>query len=214
MASTDAISSVCEAIANLLKTAMGDEPDTFPLDLEKKFEVYHADDFSSQDSDRKVIAPKTIGASIFLYRVFPNLSYRNPAGNITAKGKNPPQLALDLHLLITVWAIDPNTQNRLLGWVMRTLEDHPVLPATLLNSGSYPTAFAAYETVNLLLGEMNGEELLQLWDTLGNGELHYQISIPYIVRSVMIESQRPVTTGPWVQSRTTDVQHPWPGEAP
>ena len=36
--------------------------------------------------------------------------------------------------MLTAWAEDPSLQNTIAGWMMRTLEDTPTLPSTLLNA--------------------------------------------------------------------------------
>lgn len=204
MASTNAIASVCDAIAHILTTAMAEDGSRLNLaTLQPKFEVYQSSDFSDVTSKRNVKS----GASIFLYRALPNLSHRTPTGNISADGQRQhSKLPLDLHLLVTIWGNTPNTQNRLVGWVLRTLEDYPMIPAAILNQNRANPVFSASETVELLLGEMSGEEILQVWDTLGAGGVQYQITIPYLVRNLMIESNRTMTEGPVVKSRVADMR--------
>lgn len=170
--------------------------------LNPSFEVYQSDDFSNSASSRHI----TSGASVFLYRALPNLSHRTPIGNLLPNGQRRySKLPLDLHLLVTIWGNDPSTQNRLLCWVMRTLEDYAMIPASVLNIGSETPAFEDSESVELLLSEMTGEELLQLWEILGR-EIQYQITIPYLVRNVVLESRRVMPVGEPVQVRTADVQ--------
>jgi hypothetical protein len=171
--------------------------------LDIRFQVYQPDDFSNAMSTRRV----TSGASVFLYRALPNLFHRNPSGDRLPDGRRQySKLPLDLHLLVTIWGDTPQTQNRLLGWVMRTLEDYPLIPASVLNLVSNTPVFDPDESVELLLSEMGYEELLQVWDMLGTGDLHYQITIPYLVRNLMIESRRVIPVGEPVQVRTMDMQ--------
>lgn len=204
MASTDAINAVCNAIAHILRGAMAEQADDLGLTaLNPTFQVYTAEDFTNANSDRRI----TSGASIFLYRVLPNLSQRNPAGRLLPNGQRYfNKLALDLHLILTIWGSDPGTQNRLVGWVLRTLEDYPVIPAAILNIGSDSEIFAGDEAIELILSEIDSDELLQLWDMLGNGDLYYQISIPYLVRQVEIDSRRLSQPGEPIQIRTLDLQ--------
>ncbi|PZV06025.1 MAG: hypothetical protein DCF32_10400 [Leptolyngbya sp.] len=204
MANANAVSAACEAVTFILQTALAPLSNEIAGSSESlRFEVYRSSDFADQDAPNRV----TSGASIFLYRVVPNLSCRNPVGNALSNGsrlKN--KLSLDLNILITVWGQDSSTQNRLVGWVMHILEHHTTLPAAVLNSQAFPNAFGENETVDLILGEINSEELLQLWEALGHGELPYQISIPYLLRSVVIDSPWVLDDGPPVQSRTLDMQ--------
>jgi hypothetical protein len=203
VATTDAIFAVCEAITRILEGAAAVEAENLGLDgLGLSFKAYHAGDFSDSDSPRHV----TSGASIFLYRVLPNLAHRTPAGRLQPNGqRRRTRLPIDLHLLVTVWGSTPDTQNRLLGWVMRTLEDYPTLPASLLNL-SRADIFEPNETVELVLGEMPNEELLHLWEVLGNGETHYQPSLPYVARAVMLDSLHTMPAGEPIQVRTLDMQ--------
>ena len=208
MASVHGIAAVCEAITHILKTSMTNEQ-AMELglgELSPTFAVYRTDDFepSMQNPGAESM---TSGASIFLYRVLPNLSHRTPAGRLLPDGTQQlTQLPLDLHLLVTIWGEDASTQNLLVGWVMRTLEDYPIIPATILNLAANRTVFAEDEAVELLLSEMSGEELLQLWDTLGSADGRYQISIPYLVRNLFIDSMRSRPLGEPVQVRTADMQ--------
>lgn len=204
MATTDAANTICNAIVHILQSSMAEQSSELGLeDIQPRFSVYQSDDFSNPDSSRHVVS----GASVFLYRALPNLSHRTPSGNLLPNGQRQySKLPLDLYLLVTIWGNTPSTQNRLVGWVMRTLEDYTLIPATVLNIGSDTPIFEDSEAVELLLSEMNGEELLQLWDMLGNGELRYQITLPYLVRNLMLESRRVIPINEPVQVRTADMQ--------
>lgn len=204
MANTNAVSVVCNAIVHILRTSMAEQVVDLGLEsVSPTFQVYTSKDFTDTNSDRRVKA----GASVFLYRSLPNLSHRTPAGRLLPNGQRQfNKLPLDLYLMITIWGEDPNTQNSLVGWVLRTLEDYPVIPPTVLNIGSNTPVFSEDESVELILSEMDGNEMLELWDMLGNGELYYQISIPYLVRNLEIDSRRVHEFGAPVQIRTSDMQ--------
>lgn len=203
MATTDALNAVCNAIVHILRSSMTEQAAELNLtNINPRFEVYQPSDFGNGGSERHINS----GASVFLYRALPNLSHRTPCGNLRADGQQQfTKLPLDLYLLITIWGNSPSTQNRLLGWVLRTLEDYPLIPAAVLNIGSDRPIFTDAEAVELVLSEMDGEELLQLWDMLGNGEVHYQITIPYLVRNLMLDSRRTLLANEPVQSRTADM---------
>ena len=203
MAHSDALNAVCNAIVHILRSSMAEQVADLNLtSINPRFEVYQPDDFGNAGSERHINS----GASVFLYRALPNLSHRTPSGNLQANGRQQlTKLPLDLYLLITIWGTSPSTQNRLLGWVLRTLEDYPLIPAAVLNIGSDRPIFTESEAVELLLSEMDGEELLQLWDMLGNGEVHYQITIPYLVRNLWLDSRRTLPEAEVVQSRTADM---------
>jgi hypothetical protein len=208
MATTEAVSAVCKTIVHVLQTEMQD-PETpaklRALDPPPKFAVYSSSDFI--DVNREI----TSGASVFLYRVLPNLTHRTPARTISANGQRQlTKLPLDLQIIVTIWGKDSDTQNHLVAWVLRTLEDYPIIPASILNIVNIDNpVFDEDESIELVLGELPGEELLHLWDLLGvqgSAQFCYQISIPYLVRNVYIDSRHERESTAPVQVRTWDMQ--------
>lgn len=190
MARISAIAATCDAIRRVLLSAAAVDN----LGFDVAVEVFGPTQFGPDEQ------PFPTGVSVFLYRVLPNLSHRTPAGRVLPDGRrHRTHLPVDLHLLLTVWAERPETQNIIVAWMMRTLEDYPTLPASLLNIG-YEGTFAPEESVELVVSEMSGEEILHLWEVLG--QRIYQISIPYVVRALFIESQRLEPVAEPVQVRT------------
>lgn len=192
MADHRAIMAVAESVVNLLRSSY--RPADFNVDLE--FRTFTARDFSTN-----AIAN---GVSLFLYRVFPFGTVRTPPGRLDSLGRRlRGPLPVELHFLLTVWAKEASLQHAILGWMMRTLEDSPILPAGALNAAA-EGSFRADELVDVSLAELTNEDLLRIWEVLG---LHvYQVSVPYIARAVLIESvhRRAATGGP-VQERAQDV---------
>ena len=187
MASFRAVASVCEAVVRLLRDSY--QPDDFNNELE--FKVFVSTDFAQ---------PIAAGVSVFLYRVFQDGVYRSPTGRIGPDGRRfRTQLPLDLHFLLTAWGKDASLQHAIVGWMMRTLEDNPILPATLLNAVT-PDVFHPDETVEITLSEIRTEDLFQMWEVLGPDGV-YQLSIPYVARNIYIESTQVLTTGAAVQQR-------------
>lgn len=187
MATYRGIATVCEAVVDLLRDNYRRED--FNNDLE--FSVYRAHDFSNQSM--------SAGVSLFLYRIVPNASHRNPAGRITPDGRRQyPQLPLDLHFILTVWGQDASLQNTIAGWMMRVMHDTPILPVGHLNRRN-AGVFNPGETVELALGELPNEDLLRLWETLVQHA--YNLSVPYVARMVMIESTQVLVEGGRVQER-------------
>jgi hypothetical protein len=187
MASYSAISVVCEAVLLLLRNNY--EPQEFNNELE--FKVYLARDF---------LAPMPTGVSLFLYRILPNGSHRTPNGRIGPNGQYyRSQLPIDLHFLLTAWGKEASLQHTIAGWMMRILEDMPILPASLLNSIA-SDVFRPDETVELCLSEMTTEEMIHIWEAfIENG---YHLSIPYVARNVRIESNVLMTGKQSIQKRT------------
>ncbi len=187
MANYRAIAAVCEAIMQLLRTS------DRPFDHELEFEIYRAKDFSRSQ-------PMTAGVSLFLYRLFPNGAHRTPSGRIRPNGQRyRTQLPVDLQLLLTVWGQSASTQHIIAGWMMRILEDTPILPPALLNAVD-PGVFRPDETVEISLAELTTEDMLRLWETVA--ENMYQLSVPYVARNVRIESTQLLTPGQPIQERT------------
>ena len=201
MATDRAIDAVCQAVIDLLRD--GYDPVSFNQDLE--FRVASAQSFSQQ---------MTAGVSLFLYRVFINGTHRIPGGRMTPEGKRTQtQLPLDLHFLLTPWGKDASTQNAIAGWMMRILEDTPVLPSGLLNR-RLPRVFRADESVELVIGEMATEDLFHLWELIGPNS--YRLSVPYLARNVRIESELTLAEHEPVQERVGRFQTvaTGPGGAP
>jgi hypothetical protein len=180
MADYRAVASITETVLQFLRSNYN--PVDFDQELE--FKVFTARDF---------VKPLNAGVSLFLYRIFPNGVHRTPPGRIGPDGRSyPPLLPLDLHMLLTVWGREASLQHTIAGWMMRTLEDQPIYPASMLNATS-PGVFRPDETVELSLTELTNEDLLRIWDTLVQNV--YQLSVPYVARVVRIESARPIAAG-------------------
>lgn len=197
MADHRAIAAVGEAIIHLLRASY----DPAVLQNELEFKLFTSRDFAN---------PLESGASVFLYRVFPHGTMRTPAGRIGVNGERQrSRLPVELHFLVTVWGKTASLQHTLAGWVMRTIEDTPLLPAGVLNAVS-GDVFHADETVELTLGELRTEDLLRIWEVLGLGV--YQLCIPYQARIVHIDSihsheggAAPVQTRRFEWSRSEEV---------
>lgn len=188
MANIRAIKVVCEGVLRLLQSNYqpGDFNDT-PL----QFKVYLAKEFTETMSS---------GVTLFLYRVFLNGSHRIPPGRIEPGGKRyRTQLPLDMHFLLTAWGDDASLQHTITGWMMRVLEDEPILPPGLLNAID-PDVFRPDETVEICMADLKNEDMLSIWRDLL--DCKYQLSIPYVARNVRIESTQLLLAGDEVQQRT------------
>ncbi len=192
MATYQAITAVCQATIYLLQSNYeANMVNEFTNELE--FAVYVPDNFSK---------PMDAGVSLFLYRVLPNTAHRIPSGRIAPNGQRyHPQLPLDLLFLLTAWGRSASLQQSIVGWMMRVLEDTPIMPVGLLNR-VMPGVFNSSETVELSLGELTTEDLFHLWEILP--QQRYQLSIPYVARNVRIESTELPAAGEPVQERVVD----------
>lgn len=189
MADPRSIHAVSEAVVELLRSSY--RPEDFDNELE--FRVFTPRDFAD---------PMANGVSLFLYRIFPHGTSRTPAGRLLPNGRRrQTQLPLECHFLLTVWAREASLQHQVAGWLMRTVEDHSILPASLLNT-RVPGSFRPDETVEIALGDLRTEDLFRLWEALDTSV--YQLSIPYLARVIYVESSQELLSpfGPAVTERT------------
>ena len=185
MATYRGIEAACHAVVELLRDNYRPADFNQPLD----FRVLGVGGF-----DPGI----TAGVSLFLYRVTINDADRTPPGRRSENGERlRTQLPLDLHVLLTAWGGEPSLQQSVTGWMMRTLEDHPILPPGLLNRRT-DGVFRPDETVEIGVGELANEDLFHLWELF---QAKYQLSIPYVARNVRIESEATRLDGPAVQDR-------------
>jgi hypothetical protein len=195
MADYRAVPAVTEAVIELLQSRFQAAPEYFNNELE--FKIYLARDFAQ---------PMAAGVSLFLYRIYPNGTLRSPRGRPGPEGQQyRNQLPLDLHFILTAWAQDPSLQHLIAGWMMRMIEDTPILPPGLLNQ-RYPGLFSADEGVVITPAELSMEELLRMWEVIV--ENVYQLSIPYVARYVKVESELLMEIGRPIQERTFDLSVP------
>lgn len=177
MADYRAIMGVSEAVMGMLRLSY----DQNDFNNQADFKVFTSKDFTENTV--------TNGASLFVYRIFCNGAFRTPPGRNSADGTRlDTPLPIEVHFLITVWGTQASFQNSLAGWIMRVLEDTPVIPASILNS-AIPDIFHPDETVDIILAELKTEDLFRIWDVLGLNA--YQLSIPYVARVVKIDSTQP-----------------------
>ena len=174
MASYRAIGATCEGIMRLLQQFW--RPELFD-GAELQFKVYRSKTFET---------PMDTGVSLFLYRVLVNGVQRTPPARPKPGGQpRRTQLPLDLHFMLTAWAKDASLEHEILGWLMRTLEDSPTLPAGLLNT-AIPNIFEPDEQVQIINGELANDEMFRIWEAL---PASYQMSVPYVARIVRIDSE-------------------------
>jgi hypothetical protein len=192
MADYRAIMAVGEAVIRQLRGSV--QPGDFDAPLE--FRVFTSRDFNNP--------PITNGVSLFLYRLFPNGVRRTPPGRTGPDGRRlQTLLPLEMHFLLTFWGGEASLQHALAGWTLRVMEDAALLPATLLNA-AVPGAFRGDETVEITLAELSTEDLLHLYEVLMPNV--YQLSVPYLARTLHIESSQPLpAAGREVQERVQSV---------
>jgi hypothetical protein len=184
-----------EAVSNAIIFALRSSYDRSLLgDHDLQFQVFSARDFAR--------APDLVGISLFVHRVTVSGTLRFPAGRPGGNGRTQmPQLPLDLHLLLTAWAPEAALEQAITGWMLRAAADIGLLTPPLLNEG-FPGTFHADETVELLPVDLPAEELMHLWEVLGQGL--FRLSGTYVARTIQIESARLQAAGQPVNERSFD----------
>lgn len=186
MATYRALIGISETLIALLR--MRYDPADFANDLD--FAIYTAENFRN---------PMNAGVSIFLYRILHNGTYRAPAGRVGTNGERfRTDVPVDCLYLLCAWGRQASLQQAVAGWLIRVMEDHPILPAGLLNATT-PGIFAPDEAVELAPGDLPTEDMLRFWEILDTRRL--PILLPYVARAVRIESDLPLTTAELVQER-------------
>ncbi|MGO1003077.1 DUF4255 domain-containing protein [Lysobacter sp. CA196] len=191
MANHRAIAATSTALAGLLRDRYPRDEFGAGLDIS----LYQARDFESPMQD---------GFSIYLFRVAVNGAMRNLTLRRSPDGRRyRPSLPLDLHYMITPWAQDTERQQRMLGWVMRLMEDTSVLSAGHLNHYMPETdTFGAQEGIEVVCDPLSLNDYLTLWDRLRR----LPSSATYALRMVLIDSDVHVDDGTAVQSRRFDLR--------
>lgn len=191
MANYRAIAATSTALAGLLRDRYPRDEFGAGLDIS----LYQARDFESPMQD---------GFSIYLFRVAVNGAMRNLTLRRSPDGRRyRPSLPLDLHYMITPWAQDSERQQRMLGWVMRLMEDTSVLSAGHLNHYMPETdTFGAQEGIEVVCDPLSLNDYLTLWDRLRR----LPSSATYALRMVLIDSDVSVDDAAAVQSRRFEVR--------
>ena len=190
MATHQAIAAVSLALKGLLDRAL--PKDEFP---DAAIELLQPGDYATGMAE---------GVSLLLYRVAINHTQRNlPPRNALDGTRFRPPLPVDLHYLLSAWSDDADTQQSLLGWAMRALEDTPILPGNLINPFMpAESVFRADESVELICDALPQEQWLVLFDRFAPALC---ASMTYVVRMVQIDSDKLMPDAERVRQRTFEI---------
>lgn len=190
MASPNAIAAVGRAILSLLAAAVPK-----PEFAGAAFESYQAKSF---------LQPMEEGIALYLYRVTPGGMVRNLPPRVGLDGRRfRPSMPIDLHYLLIPFARDAFKQQRLLGWAIRTLEDTPLLHASLLNQhGPETDTFGENEFADVLFETVSIQDMNAIWDV---AKTSVQPSVAYVVRMIPLDSQLEMIEADRVQTRVADM---------
>ena len=186
-----------QAVAVVGQTILGLLADNIPEGefANPRFELYQPSNLQSPPMDE--------GISLFLYRIEINAGLRNMPNRTGLDGiSRRAPLPLDLHYFLTVWAKDVVKQQRILGLVMQTLADSPVLSADRLNNfGPETDVFRPDETVELIFNSLSLQDVSNLWNAF---KISLPVSLAYIARVVGIDSSIVPEESIPVQTREID----------
>ncbi|WP_330320883.1 DUF4255 domain-containing protein [Streptomyces clavifer] len=198
MSNALAVATVTQALALLIESNLGPE-----MDIAVKVET------RKPPSE----APSEPTVTVFLYQVTPNAAMRNndlptraADGTLRSRAAAP----LDLHYVISAYGEETElVGQRLLGCVIRTLHEIPVLPRELIELAAERPHLAgsdladSLQKVRFTPTVMDVDETSKLW-----GMLHqtpYTLSVAYQASLVVIEGrEKPVPAKP-VEQRTVRV---------
>lgn len=134
--------------------------------------------------------------TLYIYRLTVNEHLRQSRPDRMAPEQQPP-LGLDVHLLLTAWAGNPQGELLPLAWAMRQLYQHPILDASAL---SPEAGWGPDEVIQIIASELSTEDMMRIWDAL---EPPYRLSVSYIARRVRLDPDRIDDAAPVVATRFT-----------
>jgi hypothetical protein len=176
MADFTAIAAVGKSLERYLSACFLEEPAPVPGKTTRAA-LIRTEDF---DASPRIIPATAL--SIFLYRVDFNKTMRaawSAVGSLDARAHLP----TDLHYLLTPWAENAEYEHRILGRAMECLESTPILSGPLLHPLA---AWAANETIQVMLEEISTEAVMRIFDSLPQD---YKLSVPYLARVVRVDGR-------------------------
>ena len=129
--------------------------------------------------------------ALILWRVTPSAT-RAPSPRIDPGGRRfKASLAVDLHYLLIPYGNSAESQQRLLGWMLRAMEDlGPLLASQMNNALAESDIFEPQESAELVLDPLGLADHLTLWDRIRL----LPPSANYVLRRLLIDSDDEVTT--------------------
>jgi hypothetical protein len=175
MANEYALLSLADSLARRLDNA-------FPADLR----ALHACTFQSVGSGGLAgdLGDSNLSfVTVWPYRVTVNEQMRNRPLEDTMRtpGRRNRPLALDVHLLISIWSGNTAAELSIFAWVMRELHREPVMDASTLSSNG---GWTADEVVQLIPAEITVEDMMRIWDAIVPA---YRLTAPYVARIVQLD---------------------------
>lgn len=143
------------------------------------------------------------GIAIMLWRVAINTQRRGLAPRTDIFGRRfKASLPVDISILLIPHAGDAENQLKLIGWAMRALADAGPLSASQLNEYlAEDDIFQDTEEVDLICDQFSVVDYLSLWDRLKK----FPLSVNYVARMMLIDSEQQLTEAAPVIERQFDV---------
>jgi len=157
----------------------------------------------------------SVGVNLYLYQVTPNSALRN-VDQPTRRGDGtvlePPQIALDLHYLLTFYGKEQELEpHRVMGSVLRYLNSRPLLTRESIRNAKLSVSVLAdsnldeqIEFVRLIMMPMTLEEMSKLWSVFL--QTPYVPSIVYQASVVLIRGDEVAQPALPVRSRNLYVR--------
>ena len=144
------------------------------------------------------------GIAILLWRIAMNTQRRGLAPRTDLFGRRfKASLPVDVSILIIPYAGNSaETQLKLAGWAMRALADAgPICASQLNNYLAEDDVFADNEELDLICDPLALADYLSLWDRLKK----FPLSVNYVARMTLIDSQQQLTESAPVVERQFDL---------
>lgn len=206
MANLQAITTISKSIVSLLKDAYDreDQPGEIKaLVSGAQFTALRPTELAAVDSTQP--PGITTGIVLYLYRVSINASMRNrpPRTDLTTGFRYKPSLPVDVHYLLVPLAGNADSQQILLAWAMRVLNDDSSLTANQLNAQKVGTepVFASNECVEVVADSLSIPDQNALVEPF---KPKAQLVVPYVARMILLDSPVRFNEYPPVQTRELD----------
>ncbi len=173
MAGHQAVAAVAAALRGVIR-------ERYPRDA---FGTLTVDCYQAKDIEKGLTGD---GFAILMWRVAINTQRRARGPRTDIFGRRfKPSLPIDISFLVIPIASAVEKQLRMLGWVMRALEDAGAITAAQLNDYlAEDGIFTVDEDIDLVCDPLNVVDQLSMWDRIRKHPLFAN----YLVRMVMLDS--------------------------
>ncbi|MES1971205.1 MAG: DUF4255 domain-containing protein [Pseudomonadota bacterium] len=190
MAGHQAVAAVAAALRGVIR-------ERYPRDA---FGTLTVDCYQAKDIEKGLTGD---GFAILMWRVAINTQRRARGPRTDIFGRRfKPSLPIDISFLVIPIASAVEKQLRMLGWVMRALEDAGAITAAQLNDYlAEDGIFTVDEDIDLVCDPLNVVDQLSMWDRIRKHPLFAN----YLVRMVMLDSTQSLDDSGTVLERGFEV---------